>query len=70
MMFGCDHKWQVLDKTVIPSKMEVMGKNMRSFAGINGSAFPLDFDTLAKETVVITFSCERCGKLKIVKETN
>ena len=70
MFNQCKHKWQVLDKTTIPSKMAVYDAHSESLRGVRTSALPLDFDSLLKETVVITMSCEKCGKLEIIKETN
>jgi hypothetical protein len=64
----CKHQWKVVDKTVIPSKMEVW-KRQKANIG-RGFSFPLDFDSLLIEKVVITIACEKCGKLKIIRETN
>ena len=68
MFCFCKHDWKLLDKTVIPSKIQVL----KSAEGgeIRGMAFPLDLNDMSQQKVIITFTCSKCGKMKVITESN
>ena len=55
-MIFCNHKWTVLDKTIIKSQAEIMREvNMIPKSGIS---------TMFIQKVFVILSCEKCGRTK------
>ena len=65
-MLFCKHKWKILDKTIIPSRYEIY-QTMKQYA-VN--AFAIDLERMSLQKTIISYTCEHCGKLKIITETN
>ena len=64
-LFRCAHKWELVDKTELPSRIEVMCKSWRP------ERLNLTNDLeIAKSTTVIVMRCDRCGAAKIIKLHN
>jgi hypothetical protein len=68
MSIFCKHQWKVLDKTIMPSKIEVLRKE--GTFSISGSSFPMDLNKMTTQKTIITLTCEKCGKLKVITKTN
>lgn len=62
---SCAHAWQLVDKTELPSRIEVMCKNWKP-ANMYTSEL-MDASTV-RATVVMR--CDRCGAAKIIHMTN
>ena len=63
MSLFCYHKWKLLDKTILPSRVEVAKKN--GFEITEGSR---SGDLIEK--IIIIYTCEHCGKLHKIIETS
>jgi len=58
-MFGlCKHDWK-LDKTILPSAIEVAKK-----AGATSVRMGACLDSIFSQTLVIVATCSKCGKIK------
>jgi tRNA 2-selenouridine synthase SelU len=67
MIWNCKHDWKILDKTMLPSKMEEL---TRFGGGFKGTAFAVDFDDMCQKNLVLTCACTKCGKLEVIRESN
>ena len=63
----CKHQWKLLDKTIIPSKWETINKD-RAITKLKGDAISVEDFCIQK--VILSFTCEKCGKLKVITESN
>jgi len=63
----CKHQWKLLDKTIIPSKWEIISEN-RAITKISGNA--VSVEDMCIQKVILSFTCEKCGKLKVITESN
>jgi hypothetical protein len=61
----CRHEWKLLDKEVLPSFIEQAHATEMAIT----KAWGPNRD-LCSKAVVLTLSCEKCGKLVIRKESN
>ena len=64
-LFRCAHAWEFIDKTKLPSKLEVVKANfnpqqMRETALLDA----------AKVKATIVVKCNRCGACKIIRMSN
>ncbi len=61
----CAHAWQLVDKTELPSRIEVLCKHWRPQQMFNS-------DIMEASTVraTIVMRCDRCGAAKIIHMTN
>ncbi len=63
--FNCVHDWQPLDREVLPAAIELLDKSSREF-----TCSPFDIVKLARRVVIIIIKCPKCGKTKILRESN
>jgi len=68
MFCFCKHDWKLLDKTVIPSKIQVL-KGAEG-GTISATAFPLDLYKMSEQKIIITFTCSKCGKMNTITKSN
>jgi hypothetical protein len=61
-LFGCDHKWEKVDKVILKSPFEQFCNMVKSIKNT-----PPGFFTTK---VIWLIQCTRCGKLKILTEEN
>ena len=64
-LFRCAHKWELVDKTQMPSKIEVLKQNWKPSS--------MDMDDLvkvSKVTATIVVRCDKCGHCKIIRMSN
>ena len=67
----CKHTWKILDKTVIPSRYQVYIENRIKLEGKHTTyTFPIEPNDMTHQYVIITCTCEKCGKLKVIRESN
>jgi hypothetical protein len=58
----CKHKYIVLDKTILPSLIEQLGKGTLNIERMTPDMY--------QKCLVLTLQCEKCGYLKIDKTYN
>ena len=56
----CRHKWRLVDKTVLPSLIEVAAKSGASKMQTSASMAK----DMLQRTVISILACEKCGKVK------
>ena len=64
-LYRCTHAWELVDKTELPSKIEVLNKNWRPSQ--------MSMQELLKVATVratIVMRCSRCGAAKIIEMSN
>ena len=64
-LFGCKHKWELVDKTQLPSKIEILK--------VNWNPNRMEMDELLKVSrvkVLIVIRCSGCGAAKVFRESN
>lgn len=62
----CKHEWKVLDKTVVPSPMEVARNNGAEMSAHSA----MQALRAVKETHRLCLTCSKCGALKIQNTSN
>lgn len=61
----CIHAWQLVDKTELPSGLEMMHKS-----GISSCyLYHGDIPKMAKRTIILALRCDKCGVAKIFRES-
>ena len=63
----CPHKWEFVDKTVIPPALDALTKvgSVSSF-----SYNPFDLPKLLATKVIIVIRCDKCGGSQVLRESN
>ena len=69
-MFGCKHKWELLDKTVLPSAYEQMAAINPGFKTITKTKSTQDTISVFQKKAIIICVCKECGKLYQSVEVN
>jgi hypothetical protein len=64
-LFGCKHKWELVDKTQLPSKIEIMKANWNP----SKMTMPELLD-VARVKILIVIRCSGCGAAKVIRESN
>lgn len=60
----CEHKWELVDKTQLPSRLEEIHRQ-----GWNLAPMPVNFLIEAAQVkVLLVIRCDKCGAAKIVRE--
>lgn len=59
----CQHHWELIKEVMMPSGYEQVGKELA------GKATHIDHYMFQK-TLVLTFTCKKCGELRIDKTVN
>ena len=65
LFFRCPHKWELVDKTQLPSKIEELCKHWRPQI--------MHMDELlkvAKINATVVVRCDKCGHCKIIRMSN
>ena len=52
----CWHKWKAVDKEILPSAIEQLGKGLDKIEGGAG---------IYGKPCIVTYSCEKCGAEKV-----
>ena len=65
----CNHKWKVVDKTFLPSRLEVgislLGKEVSC-----NNLISYDDEGMLVIRYILVLACSECGKIKTVFEKN
>lgn len=65
-LFRCKHKWELVDKTEIPSKLSEFRKQ-GWVPGWMDSEFYMGVSTIK---VLLCIRCPECGAVKVIREDN
>lgn len=57
----CQHDWVVLDKTTVPSRLQILKENA---AGMKCQIFPMDMERMTIQETLIILKCNKCGNLQ------
>lgn len=66
LVFKCKHSWEFVDKTELPSRVEEAVKNSIKL----GNFWTSQIQDMLEKKVVIVLRCPKCGKAKILRESN
>ena len=65
LFIRCQHKWELVDKTVLPSKIEILKNNWNP----NNMSMN-ELLKVSKVNVLIVIRCSGCGAAKVIRESN
>lgn len=66
-VFRCPHKWELVDKTELPSRLDNLVKN--GFTPVREVPASTML-AMAKVNATVVVRCDRCGKAKIIRMSN
>ena len=66
LFFRCVHKWELVDKTEIPSKFSEMKKQGWMPQGM----FSSDYMSASRIKILLCIRCTACGGVKVIRENN
>ena len=65
-LFRCKHKWELVDKTEVPSQLS----ELRKHAWVPQQMTPENYRGVSTIKILLCVRCPDCGAIKVIRESN